>query len=71
MGFEVLKRIGKKLHDRFIDTEDHTQHTAGYAGKYCAQSDQRALQDAVDELERIYILFHFLIHMFINPFTIV
>ena len=51
MGFEVLKRIGKKLHDRFIDTEDHTQHTAGYAGKYCAQSDQRALQDAVDELE--------------------
>ena len=48
MCFEVLKRIGEKFHDWFVDAEDHTQHAAGYAGQDRAETDQSALHDAAE-----------------------
>ena len=39
MALKVLKRVGQKFHDRFVDAEDYTQHTAGYAGKDSSEPD--------------------------------
>ena len=68
MALKVLKRVGQKFHDRFVDAEDHPEHAAGDAGKHSAQSDERALEDPEDELHRGHFFIQIMIHIFLIPF---
>ena len=49
MGLKILYRMGQKLHDRFVDAEDHAQYPAGDPRQHSAQADDYALQDADQE----------------------
>ena len=49
MGLKILYRMGQKLHDRFVDAEDHAQYPAGNPRQHSAQADDYALQDADQE----------------------